>query len=105
MPCWQINTVPVSFKRRDLLQKAIDACGFNHDWVGDTVVIRGGVSAVSIDLIANKATYAAPDVEIVNKLKRAYSKEVLRKAAQKNSWQMEVAAGSGGIKGVFRKGK
>jgi len=102
MPCWQTNRVPVSFKHRDLLEKAIDAAGFQADWIGDRVEIRVG-SGLTIDLSNQQATTRCTVSEnALNKLKRSYSKGVLRKAAQKNGWQMQVNAGNKN-KGAFLK--
>jgi hypothetical protein len=93
----------VSFKHREILEKAIEALGLQAVWSGESVSIRVG-RGLQIDLNAQQATTRCDaSASTLNKLKRAYSKGVLKKAAKKNQWQMQVSAGNAN-KGFFRKG-
>lgn len=92
MPCYQVNLMSVEFlaENLDLLEKAVRAEGGTFQRYGDSVEIRLHGRSLTYDIKGQKMIteqYGNVSSEI-NALKRAYSREVVQKAAKKNHWSL-----------------
>lgn len=82
MPCWQVNIITVEFKaaHRELLLKALKQLNFGYDTLGSKIV----VGQIEIDLESQSVTIRGNSlVKQVNKIKRAYSEQVILEVARR----------------------
>jgi len=102
MPCYEVRTMSVEFhaRYRDLLEKALKESGF-HDWheTQSNVFVVFGLGR--LDLNEGKAEIGPYNQVKLNRLKQAYSKQALRRAAKLQGWQMKMKEGQ--MKGVMRR--
>lgn len=100
MPCYQVNILSVEFKarHRDLLKRAIEAIGFSMVELGDhTIHVVGnaksyGRAGIGTRIEINLETGLArmmgsrANQELLNELKRSYSRTVVEQIAKKKKW-------------------
>jgi len=94
MPCYTVQTTDVKFKveHMDLLEQALKA--LNWTFAKDLSYDRSTVKAyllgngIRIDLTTGLARVTESQQDKLNELKRAYSKEALKKFAKLNQWSI-----------------
>lgn len=91
MPCYEVRTVSVEFKadNRQLLDAAIKAIGLEAYWHTKDRVDIGLGNNIRLDLESGKALIQDGYQGKLNELKRAYSKECVKAAAKKASWNVK----------------
>jgi len=98
MPCYTEQTMSVEFhaKHRSVLDAAIDSLGWRVREMDNGVLsVNGGW--MTIYLKERRAVTSSQ--QDLNRLKVAYSKESLKRAAKRNGWQLKLK----GQKGVLRR--
>lgn len=95
MPCFTVNTITVEFKaeNRGLLDSALKKLGL--DVFGD----EGGLdiigTSIRLNLQSGTAQFSENERGMVNRIKRAYSQEVISLACRQRGW-LNKAAGEVG---------
>jgi len=86
MPCYQVNLYSVEFKATNIniLISALKSLQWDYD-INDNIVYIG--SSLRINLDTQKAETNNQD--LVNRLKRQYSKESVKIAAKKKGWILQ----------------
>lgn len=94
MPCHQINLMSVELKiaDRELFLRAVKALGLRFTEASTGRVFIEG----RIDINFQKQTVNFPDfmADRVNKIKREYSKEVIKNVAKKKRWKLKFTKGT-----------
>lgn len=90
MPCYEVRTVSVEFKadNRQLLDAAIKAAGLQINNQDEHRVVLGW-GEIILNLDEGTARVQDGYQDKLNELKRAYSKECVRAAAKKASWNVK----------------
>jgi hypothetical protein len=106
MPCYQVQTVSVEFKiaHADLLVKATTALGWAVVGTQATRMVicpKDSYSTMTIDLATGKAIIELADQSRLNELKRAYSQQAIKLAANLNGWAVQSKTMN---KGLLLKG-
>jgi hypothetical protein len=98
MPCYETRTLSVEFhaRHRKILEAALDSLGWQWAGRGPEIYIEG--DSIVLDLDFGRARVLDGQQPRLNTLKRAYSKQALRKAARLQGWQVK-----GAEKGVIRR--
>ena len=103
MPCYQVQTVSVSFHAKNvaLIQKAAESLGYKFSHIGSSITLSSAGSIVKIDIQAGKAV--AQDQNLVDALKRAYSQQAIKLAAKLGGWQVKNLTSTKGqlLRGVL----
>lgn len=91
MPCYEVRTMSVEFKadNRQLLDAAIKAIVLEAYWHTEDRVDVGLGNNIRLNLSNGVALVAVGYQDKLNELKRAYSKECVRAAAKKASWNVK----------------
>lgn len=92
MPCWEINLVDVAFQAKSipLLKKALETLGWKHIIDEDSLLVY--TQGFVIDLNHSQATIDVGQQASLNKLKVAYSTEVVKAMAAKRRWVLKQRA-------------
>lgn len=106
MPCYEVNKVSVAFKaaHADLLEKAIQSLGWTHakDFnATDTTYVLG--NGIRLNLTTGQATVNQGQQPMLNELKRAYSHQAIKMAADLRGWKVNNLTANKGqlLKGVL----
>ena len=102
MPCYQINRVQVELKAADfeLLREAARSAGLEVERApGDRLVFRRK-GLVVFSVAKGTANVRQTQMEMVNRVKRAYAEKSLEKAGRKFGWAKTSVRG----KKALRKG-
>lgn len=100
MPCYTLVTVTVAFKAavRDRLIAAITDAGYVPVDVGNAVGIQHQRGTFWIDLENQEVNASQADVsaysDVLNKVKRSYSRLTTEEIAKKKKWTVHRAKGS-----------
>ena len=92
MPCWKVRQVTVEFKAQnvDMLEQALKASQMTYKRNGNYFTIYNGI--VNIDVDAQAVSYSAGNESFVNRIKVAYSTEVVKAVAAKKNWILKQNA-------------
>lgn len=84
MPCYQVNTVSLKFKAKniDLIIDVLKLMNLNPLHRNDKISTNIG----TFDLKTGNVTVRQNNIEEVNKFRINYSEAILQKAAKKNKW-------------------
>lgn len=104
MPCYQTNLMSVEFKakNRALLIDAIKSLGWKFQGVGNEIVVTtGSYDTLTLRLDSQQAVIEASAQSQLNKLKVAYSQQVVKKASMAKmqdgkTWQRNVKTATTG---------
>jgi hypothetical protein len=89
MPCYErrITTVVLETAHLDLLEKALQTLGqTTRHGASMTLYTRNGVKA---EIKGGKVSIDEQDIKVVDQIKQAYAKEVVRAAAKKFGWHVK----------------
>ena len=83
MPCWEINTMSVDINatNRDLLETAIKSLGLAYERAGNDFYVDGFSITEDQAILRSDQQYGT-----LNAIKRAYSKESIKKVAKAKGW-------------------
>lgn len=86
MPCYQVNlmSVEIAASDRDLLKRALKKLGFSYTETKKTIRVQAGYQTITIE--EDRATLPASLQGELNRIKKAYSEEVVEEAAQLYGW-------------------
>ena len=89
MPCYEIRKVSVEFKvgSKDMLLNALNAMGLSVTVRDDIIALRG--ERITINLKKGMVEYQLGRERTINKIKVAYSTEVVKAIAQKKHWVLK----------------
>jgi hypothetical protein len=92
MPCYQMNLVSVEFKAKSKphLEAALVALGWSYSYFANDMKVR--VKGMTLDLETGKAEISQYGQDTLNKLKIAYSVEVVKSEAAKRRWVLKKRA-------------
>ena len=90
MPCYEVNLMSVSFnvQSKDLLLEALRSLELTHVVHGERIVVTGG--RLDIDLKQGRVQLDRSEYNLLNKIKRQYSREVVKVVAQKKKWILKT---------------
>ena len=83
MPCYEVRTVTVEFNNhnKSLLVGALKSIGATYTVDGNKFSVGYGSAVIDLD----KQT-AVGSMDLINKVKQAYSREAVKAAAKKFGW-------------------
>jgi hypothetical protein len=89
MPCYEINTISVDFKAENMnhLETTLKNMGLKYTKRGNVITI-GGVITINLD--SSKVECPSNYRDLVNKIKREYSKAVIEDLAKKKKWALKM---------------
>jgi hypothetical protein len=104
MPCYQVNKVSVSFTaaHADLLEKAMQSLGWQYDWNVAKTFYRLN-NGIELNLTTGQASVNQGQQPLLNELKRAYSHQAIKMAADLRGWKVNNLTANKGqlLKGVL----
>jgi len=100
MPCYQVNILSVEFKarNRELLKRAINAIDYDAVEVGENIIrvvgrarshgrnVTGTRIEINLETGLARMTDAKTNQDLLNELKRSYSRTTIEELARKKKW-------------------
>jgi len=102
MPCWEVNYMSVEFKADniDLLCAALDDLSLRYTYSPEAHVLRvaGGLTIyLNEGGKTGRVEYPEGRIDAVNRLKRAYSRQVLQQVTSKKRWFLKNKDNRSGV--------
>lgn len=91
MPCYSIQLMTVEFKNKniDLLKQALNKLEYKFIEYDSCLIFRDDYNKVyTINFNKGVVETKRGNTDIINKVKRMYSKQTLIKASKKNKWAL-----------------
>ena len=90
MPCWEVRTVSIEFtnKHKDPLLAALKAEGLAYSDNNRGKIYLDNDKLI-IDLENQTATVRNNDYDLLNRIKRGYSREAIKEVAKKKKWLLK----------------